>query len=133
MLNNFPCVMARWMQSSLSLLEHLGNPAKCVQELYRVLRQGGVAIIQVPNLQYLFEPHTKLPLLGFMPKRVQSRILRMMNYAYINFDVTVKNALLMIQKSGFELEETVKVYHLGIMKLLPLAPAYIFIARKVRF
>jgi SAM-dependent methyltransferase len=120
------------MRSSLSLLEHLGNPAKCVQELYRILRQGGVAIIQIPNLQYLFEPHTKLPLLGFMPQRVQSRILRMMNYAYINFDVTVKNTLLMLQKSGFELEKTMKVYHLGIMKLLPLAPAYIFIARKVR-
>jgi len=67
-----------------------------------------------------------------MPKRVQSKILRMMNYAYINFDVTVKNALLMLQKSGFELREIVKVYHLGVMKLLPLAPAYIFIARKVR-
>jgi len=25
-----------------------------------------------------------------------------------------------------------KVYHLGIMKLLPLAPAYILIARKIR-
>jgi SAM-dependent methyltransferase len=123
--------MVRWTQFSLSLLEHLENPAKCVQELYRVLRQGGVAIIQLPNLQYLFEPHTKLPLLGLMPKWVQSRILRMMNYAYINFDVTVKNSLLMLQKSGFELREIVKVYHLGVMKLLPLAPAYIFITRKV--
>ena len=117
---------------SISLLEHLGNPAKCVHELNRVLRRDGAAIIQLPNLQYLFKPHTKWPLLGFMPKRVQSRILKMMNYAYINFDVTVKNTLLMLQKSGFELMKTVKVYHLGIMKLLPSAPAYIFIARKVR-
>jgi SAM-dependent methyltransferase len=132
MPTNFLSVMARWTQFSLSLLEHLENPAKCVQELYRVLRQGGAAIIQLPNLQYLFEPHTKLPLLGFMPKWAQSRILRMMDYAYINFDVTIKNALLMLQESGFELEESVKVYHLGVMKLLPQAPAYIFIARKVR-
>jgi ubiquinone/menaquinone biosynthesis C-methylase UbiE len=117
---------------SLSLLEHLGNPDKCVQELYRALKQGAAAIIQLPNLQYLFEPHTKLPLLGFMPKRVQSKILRMIDYSYINFDVTVKNALLILQKSGFKLEKAVKVYHLGIMKLLPVAPAYIFIARKVR-
>jgi SAM-dependent methyltransferase len=124
--------MARWTQFSLSLLEHLGNPAECVQELYRVLKQGGVAIIQLPNLQYLFEPHTKLPLLGLMPKRVQSKILRMIDYSYINFDVTVKNALLILQKSGFKLEKAVKVYHLGIMKLLPVAPAYIFIARKIR-
>jgi len=67
-----------------------------------------------------------------MPKWAQSRILRMMDYAYINFDVTVKNALLILQKSGFKLEKAVKVYHLGIMKLLPVAPAYIFIVRKVR-
>jgi hypothetical protein len=32
----------------------------------------------------------------------------------------------------FELEKTLKVYHLGVMKLLPSVPAYIFIARKVR-
>jgi SAM-dependent methyltransferase len=131
MLNNFPCVMARWTQSSLSLLEHLRNPAKCVQELYRVLKQGGVAIFQIPNLQYLFEPHTKLPLVGLMPKWVQLRILRMMDHLYINFDVTVKNTLLMLQKSGFKLRKIVKVYHLGVMKLLSLAPAYIFITRKV--
>jgi hypothetical protein len=67
-----------------------------------------------------------------MPKWAQSRILRMMDYGYINFDVTLNNALLMLQKSGFKLEKTVKVYHLGIMKLLPTAPAYFFIARKMR-
>ena len=44
---------------SLSLLEHLENPLKCMEELYRVLRNGGTAIIQIPNLQYPFEPHTK--------------------------------------------------------------------------
>jgi hypothetical protein len=103
-----------------------------MQELYRVLRQGRVAIIQLPNLQYLFEPHTKWPLLGFMPKWAQSRILRIMDCDYINFDITVKNALLMLKKSGFKLEKTVKVYHLGIMKLLPIAPAYIFIAVKMK-
>jgi ubiquinone/menaquinone biosynthesis C-methylase UbiE len=94
MLNNFHCVMARWTQFSLTLLEHLENPDKCVQELYRVLKQGAAAIIQLPNLQYLFEPHTKLPLLGFMPKRVQSRIVKMIEYAYINFDVTVKKCFI---------------------------------------
>jgi hypothetical protein len=47
------------------------------------------------------------------------------------FDVTVKNTLLMLQKSGFKLRKIVKVYHLGVMKLLSLAPAYIFITRKV--
>jgi len=118
---------------SLSLLEHLENPEKSVEELYRVLRRGGTAVIQLPNLQYPFEPHTKLPLLCLMPKRLQSRILKMTGYPYINMEVTIKNALSMLQKAGFKLKETVKIYHLGIMKLLPLAPAYIFIAIKEKF
>jgi ubiquinone/menaquinone biosynthesis C-methylase UbiE len=116
----------------LSLLEHLENPAKCVEELYRVLKYGGTAIIQLPNLQYPFEPHTKWPLLCLMPKRFQSRILKMIGYPYINMEVTIKNALSMLEETGFKLKEIVKVYHLGIMKLLPQAPAYIFKARKLR-
>jgi len=102
-----------------------------VGELYRMLRRGGAAIIQLPNLQYPFEPHTKWPLLCLMPKRLQSRILKMIGYPYINMEVTIKNALLMLENAGFRLEETVKVYHLGIMKFLPQAPAYILIARKI--
>jgi SAM-dependent methyltransferase len=117
---------------SLSLLEHLKNPAKYVGELYRVLRHGGTAIIQLPNLQYPFEPHTKWPLLCLMPRKLQSRILKMIGYPYINMEVTIKNALSMLQKAGFKLKETVKIYHLDIMKLLPIAPAYIFIAIKLR-
>ena len=117
---------------TLSLLEHLEKPEKCAKELYRVLRYGGTAIIQLPNLQYPFEPHTKWPLLCLLPKSLQSRIFKMIGYPYINMEVTIKNALIMLQKTGFKLEKTLKIYHLGIMKLLPLPPAYIFIARKTR-
>jgi len=117
---------------SISLLEHLKDPRRSVEELYRVLKYSGIAIIQLPNLQYPFEPHTKWPLLCLMPKSLRSRILKMIGYPYINMEVTIKNALSMLQKAGFKLKETVKVYHLGIMKLLPQAPAYIFIARKIR-
>jgi ubiquinone/menaquinone biosynthesis C-methylase UbiE len=41
---------------SLSLLEHLKDLQKFVEELYRVLKYGGTAIIQLPNPQYPFEP-----------------------------------------------------------------------------
>jgi len=125
-------VMAWWTAFSLSLLEHLKDPRRSVEELYRVLKHGGTAVIQLPNLQYPFEPHTKWPLLCLVPKRLQSRILKMIGYPYINMEVIIKNALSMLQKAGFKLKETVKVYHLGIMKLLPQAPAYIFITRKIR-
>ena len=67
-----------------------------------------------------------------MPKRLQSRILKMIGYPYINMEVTIKNVLSTLQKAGFKLGKIVKVYHLGIMKLLPIAPAYIFIAEEIR-
>jgi ubiquinone/menaquinone biosynthesis C-methylase UbiE len=117
---------------SFSLLEHLKDPRRSVEELYRVLKYGGTAVIQLPNLQYPFEPHTKWPLLCLMPKKLQKRILKMIGCSYVNMEVTIKNALSMLEEAGFKLKETVKVYHLGIMKLLPQAPAYIFMARKIR-
>ena len=99
----FPSVMARRTAFSLSLLEHLENPAKCVEELYRVLRYGGAVIIQLPNFQYPFEPHTKWPLLCMLLKRLQSRILKMIGYSYINMEVTIKYALSMLKKAGFKM------------------------------
>ena len=80
---------------SLSLLEHLENPGKAVEELRRVLSHGGVAVIQLPNPQYLFEPHTKWPLLYLLPKRIRSRIFRMIGYPYVNVEFTI-NWLMLI-------------------------------------
>ena len=41
-----------------------------------------------------------------------------------------KNALSTFQRAGFKPKEMVKVYHLGIRKLLPIAPAYILILKR---
>lgn len=51
----------------VSVLEHLTKPALCVQEVARVLRDKGLCIIQLPNLQWFIEPHTKYPILYLMP------------------------------------------------------------------
>ena len=45
--------------------------------------------------------------------------------------VTLKYVL-SILRTRFKMKETIKIYHLNIMKLLPFAPAYIFIAEKVK-
>lgn len=36
--------------SAIDVLEHLERPEKAIRETYRVLRQGGVLLCQVPNL-----------------------------------------------------------------------------------
>jgi len=65
-----------------------------------------------------------------VPKKLQSRILKKIRYPYINMEVTIKNTLSAFQKASFKLKKTVEVYYLGMVKLLPIAPAYIFITEK---
>jgi len=116
---------------AISLLEHLERPEKCVEGLFRVLKRGGVVVVQLPNFQYVFEPHSKWPLLCLMPRRFQRKIFELLNYPYVNMEVSVKRILSTFQFSGFGIRELVKVYHLGLMKLLPVPPAYIFVAVKI--
>ncbi len=115
---------------SLSLLEHLKYPEKCVEELYRVLKNGGRVVIQIPNLQYVFEPHTKWPLLYLLPKAFQSQVFSRLGYSYVNMNVTFKFVLWIIQKTGFRIKKVVKVYHLHVMKPLVVPPAYMLIVEK---
>jgi len=98
-----------WTPFSLSLLEHLENPRRCIEEFYRVLKCGGMAIIQLPSLQYLFEPHTRWPLLHLLPKAIQSKIFKMIGYPYVNMAVTIKYAISTLQRAGFRLEKIAKV------------------------
>jgi len=115
---------------SLSLIEHLREPERHVEELYRILMCDGMAIIQLPNLQYLFEPHSKWPLLCLLPEQFQSKVFKTINYPYVNMKVTIKYALNSLYKAGFRIIRVMRVYYLGVMKLLPMAPSYIFIAEK---
>jgi len=64
---------------ALSLLELVPGWDKMVSEAQRVLSVIGVFVIQLPNLMYLVEPHTKFPLLGFLPKRIRSVITSSVN------------------------------------------------------
>ncbi len=111
-------------------MEHLQKPEEHVKELHRVLRMGGKAIIQLPNLQYPFEPHSKWPLLCLLPESFQSKVFKAINYSYVNMKVTIKYALALLYKTGFRIIKTMKVYHVSIMKLLPMSPSYIFIAER---
>jgi len=120
----FDCIL------SLSLMEHLQRPADHIRELRRVLRKDGRLILQLPNLQYFFEPHTKWPLLWLLPKTVQSIIFKKLGYAYVNMNVTIKYALNQLIMEGFNLKSRQKLYHLKVMKLIPFPPSYIFILRK---
>jgi SAM-dependent methyltransferase len=121
----FDCIL------SFSLMEHLQFPRIHAKESYRVLRPNGIGIFQLPNLQYLIEPHTKLPLFSLLPKSVQLMVFRRLNYSYLNMSLTINKGLAILIDEGFTLKLVAKIFHLRIMQILPIAPAYIFVLKKV--
>jgi ubiquinone/menaquinone biosynthesis C-methylase UbiE len=116
---------------SLSLIEHLTNPDKYVGEVRRVLRPNGVVILQVPNLQYPIEPHSKVPLLCLMPRRLQSKILNIHDRS-VNMRMTIKCILNLFRHHKFTEKNRIAVYHLAVLRMLPIAPSYLFIFERNR-
>ncbi|WP_054855760.1 class I SAM-dependent methyltransferase [Vulcanisaeta sp. JCM 16161] len=74
---------------AISLIEHLPQPNKFIQESQRILKRGSYLIIQIPNLQYIIEPHTKWPIIYVLPNKLRQVIAIKQGY-YINFEVTIK-------------------------------------------
>jgi len=61
------------------VVEHVGaraDQAAHLAEIARTLRPGGVAYVAFPNRFGLVEPHFRLPLLGWLPPRLQDRYVR---------------------------------------------------------
>ncbi len=62
-------------------IEHVGDAsaqASHLREIRRVLRQGGVGYLAVPNRWMLTEPHYRLVFLSWWPRRLRSPYLRLM-------------------------------------------------------
>ena len=96
---------------ALSLLEHVDNWEQILHEVFRILRPGGVFIIQLPNLKYLIEPHTKFPLLYLMPQLLKQAITRATGCAEIEFSCTIENVLKKVREIGFEVRGVLHYYH----------------------
>jgi len=104
----------------ISCIEHLDHPLTAINEISRITKQNGFCITQLPNLQWLMEPHTKFPLLYFVPRGFSSIILKSSGYVSVNLKVTLKNVISWFTKAGFTNTQRIKVYHnLKIFKPLP--------------
>lgn len=49
------------------VVEHVERPDVHIEEIGRVLRSGGVAYVATPNRWWPLEPHTRIPLLHYLP------------------------------------------------------------------
>jgi len=117
----------------ISCVEHLDKPLACIKEINRITKANGLCITQLPNLQWLMEPHTKFPFLYFMPRRLSSFIKKSSMYDSLNLNVTLKKVLLWFNHLGFANIFRRKIYHdLQIFRLLPWPLGWFLVFRKTR-
>jgi ubiquinone/menaquinone biosynthesis C-methylase UbiE len=112
----------------ISLLEHVSNWRSIIAETSRILRLGGLVVIQVPNLNALMEPHTHLPFISFMPVHLRNLITTSMFNETLQWDCTLREVIQALKDSGLKI---LGVFHYAYMpKLKPLAFSYFIIAMK---
>jgi SAM-dependent methyltransferase len=61
---------------SIHVVEHVSGLDKYIDELLRVLKRGGIALIEFPSRYFPLEPHNHLYLLPYLPKRVSNALCR---------------------------------------------------------
>lgn len=92
------------------IYEHIPDDEKLMEEIYRLLKPGGVCYFVAGNRFKIIEPHYSLPFLSFFPKNISNiylRIFKKENYYYENLK-SYRNLVKLVKK--FEIEDyTLKV------------------------
>ncbi len=114
---------------AISILEHVRNSAIAIIELQRILKNQGHLIIQIPNMQYFIEPHTRIPLLFFMPPVIKRAIEKQIyKLYYTNYSLARKTIQRQLSEASLTLERVDFVYY-GI-KIPIWPPGWIFTSTK---
>ena len=59
------------------IYEHVPSDKKLIEEIFRLLKPGGVCYFAAGNRFKIIEPHYKLPFLSFFPKKVANIYIRL--------------------------------------------------------
>lgn len=116
----------------ISLLEHVPQWGRIIEEASRILKCYGILIIQIPNLWFILEPHTKFPLLAHLPKSLRDVIARNVGYSDLQFDCKISNVIKTLSSNHLRLIGVYSYYHglnSKILKIFP-APSYFIAAIK---
>jgi len=114
---------------SFSLLEHLKKPWFALKEQLRISKR--CIIMQIPNLHYFIELHTKCPFLWIFPETIRRKIVESTNPGmWLNFAVKYKALVGNFQKNGYNLASTVMIYHFRFAKLLLIPQGHLAVFHK---
>jgi ubiquinone/menaquinone biosynthesis C-methylase UbiE len=136
--------------SIISVIEHVANQHRAMQEISRILKPGGELILQVPNKYFFVDLHTGIPLLHLMPSRMRCWLLAKLGYKgladVMSIQVPSKGKLNKLIRAEFAKVQVLKVVYpselivprlnpiystlnlLGLFKLVPFG--FLFIADK---
>lgn len=77
--------------TSIHVLEHVKDLNEYFNELYRVLKVGGVALIECPNRFYPIEPHTELKFITLFPRKFTNIVsIMLQNNQLLSRDTRLK-------------------------------------------
>lgn len=56
--------------TSIHVLEHADDIGTFLSEIFRVLKQGGICMLECPNRIFPIEPHNEIPFITYLPKGI---------------------------------------------------------------
>jgi len=58
------------------VIEHTSNQPKHLENIYRLLKPGGICYLGAPNKYFPIEPHYLFPFVHYLPTRTESALMR---------------------------------------------------------
>lgn len=77
--------------SAFSLIEHLPKQDDFLGEVSRILKKGGIFILQFPNHDFFVELHNGMLLPGIIPRKYHLRIVKAMNSNFTDAELNLVN------------------------------------------
>ncbi len=115
---------------AISLVEHLTRQRRFFAGVAQVLKDDGLALLQVPEMRFLIEPHTKWPLLFAWRESLQSRVLTATGYRDVDLSTSLEKVVDLAREHGLEAGRIYPIWHFRLARFLRIPMGYFIALRK---